>query len=154
MILDERLEFADSNTGVQASAGTVLIGDVIDLGATPQDYGNGQPMYLVIQVDTAIDSAMDGATVSFTLASDAGSSIATDGTATEHIITDVIAEADLVAGYTICQPLPVGNAGVLEYERYLGVLATVAGETVTAGAVSAFLTFDPTGWKSYPDATN
>jgi len=36
MIMDELLEFADAES-VAASAGTALIGDVIDLGATPQD---------------------------------------------------------------------------------------------------------------------
>ena len=40
------------------------------------------------------------------------------------------------------------------YERYLGILATIGTTTVTAGAINAFLTRDPTGWKSYPDAVN
>jgi hypothetical protein len=152
MILDELLEFADASTDIQASTGTTLIGDVIDLGATPQDFGHGQPMYLVIQIDTDIDSAADGATVQFTLASDAAAAIATDGSASEHLLTDTFAEATLVAGFQQTFPLPVGDG--IPYERYLGVLATIGGEAVTAGAVNAFLTFDPSYWKSYPDGQN
>jgi hypothetical protein len=42
MILDERLEFADALTCV-ANVGNAILGDVIDLGASPtlQDIGNG-----------------------------------------------------------------------------------------------------------------
>ena len=56
MIMDELLEFADATALSTAGTGLAAVGDVIDLGATPQDLGNGQPLYLVIQVDTAITS--------------------------------------------------------------------------------------------------
>jgi hypothetical protein len=153
MILDELLEFADASTDIQASTGRALIGDVIDLGATPQDFGIGKAMYLVIQVDTDIDSAADGATAQFILATDAVAAVAVDGSASEHLLTEVFAEADLVAGKTIVLALPPGGAGT-DYERYMGVIALVGGETITAGAVNAFLTFDPTYWKSYADGQN
>jgi hypothetical protein len=152
MILDELLEFADASDTIQASAGRALLGDVVDLGATPQDYGLGEPMYLVIQVDEAIDSAGDAATVQFIVASDAQAAIATDGSASEHAATEVFAEATLVAGFRQTIPLPIGDG--VPYERYLGVLALIGTEAVTGGTVSAFLTKDPSRWRSYPDGQN
>lgn len=152
MILDERTEFADASTDVQAATGRALIGNQIDLGVAGRDPGNGQSLYLVITVDTEVDSTGDAATVQFILASDASAAIATNGTATEHLLTEAFTETQLGAGATYVYPIPVG--GDQPYERYLGVLALIGGETVTAGAVSAFLTLDPTGWKSYADATN
>jgi len=152
MIMDELLEFADGSTDVQAATGTALIGDVIDLGATEQDFGSGEPMYLVIQIDTAITSSGSGASVAFQVASDSAAAVATNGEQSIHAVTDAIEEATLVAGFELVIPMPIG-VGV-PYERYLGVQAVIAGETVTAGAVSAFLTKAPKKWVSYPDATN
>lgn len=66
MILDERNEFADATALDTGGTGRVLVGDVIDLGAVSQDIGNGQPLYAVIQVDTAVTSG-GSATVSLRL---------------------------------------------------------------------------------------
>jgi hypothetical protein len=146
MILDERNEFADATALSTAATGRALVGDVIDLGAASRDIGNGAPLYLVIQVDTAVTS--DGsATVSFELASDAGASIATDGSATVHFATGAIPKATLVAGYTaVAVALPMGT-----YERYLGVIANVGTAALTAGKVNAFLTHDVSKWTAYAD---
>jgi hypothetical protein len=43
--------------------------------------------------------------------------------------------------------LPIGG-----YERYLGVLCTVATTEVTAGTINAFLTKDPSKWYALPNA--
>lgn len=147
MILDERNEFADANTaGVQGATGTELLGDVIDLGLAGRDIGNGEPLYLVIQVTTEIDSAMDGASVNFQLASDGQAAIDTGGGATVHAETGAIAEASLVEGAQFVVPVPSeGNT----YEEFLGVLVVRSGEAVTAGAVNAFLTRDVAKWKAY-----
>ena len=148
MILDERLEFADATALSTAGTGRALVGDVMDLGAvSPGDIGNGEPLYLVIQVTTDVDSALDTATVSFELASDAAAAIATDGTATEHVTTETFTQATLVAGYTRVYPI-----GLVEAERYLGILQNVGTEAATAGAINAFLTADPYGWTAQPDA--
>lgn len=154
-ILDERLEFADA-TSVAAAAGTALIGDVIDLGDTTSDIGNGQPMYLWISVDTSIITGGSAGTVQFALVSDAQAAIATDGSATVHwtsalFVTDDDALNALDAGYKIIVPLPLANP---LYERYLGLLAITATTTTTAGAISAGLTLDAHGWRAYPDAIN
>lgn len=148
MILDELTEFCDATALDTSGTDTDLIGDVVDLGVA-RDIGNGQPLYVVIQVETEVDSAADGASVEFVVASDDSASIATDGTATEHVSTGAVAEASLTAGKTFILTLPLeGNA----YERYLGILTKTSGEAVTAGAVNAFFTMDPSAWKAYADA--
>lgn len=155
MIFDERTEFADA-TSVAGAAGTALIGDVIDLEVV-RDVGQGQPVYLVITCATSIITGGVAGTISFAAVSDAQAAIATDGSATVHFqtkafVTDDDALNELDAGATIAVvALPMEGAA---YERYLGILATIGTTTVTAGAINAFLTMDPTGWKSYPDAVN
>lgn len=159
MILDERLEFADA-ASVAAAAGTALIGDVIDLGATARDVGMGQQLYFVITVDTEIITGGTAGTIKFQLASDAQAAIATDGSATVHydsgtFVTDDSAanSVQMNAGEIVCAvPLPLQGA---VYERYLGVLATIATTTVTAGKINAFLTLDPPrGKKIYAEGAN
>lgn len=154
MILDERNEFADA-ASVAGSAGTALIGDVIDLGSTSSDIGLGEDLYLVIQTATEIITGGSAGTIQFFLASDAQAAIATDGSATIHassasLVTDDAAanSAALNAGGTILAVrLPAGT-----YEQYLGILATIGTTTVTAGAINAFLTKDFAKWIALPDA--
>ena len=155
MIIDERTEFADA-TSVAGAAGTALIGDVIDTEVV-RDIGQGHPVYLVITCDTSIITGGVAGTITFALVSDDAAAIAADGSATVHFqtkafVTDDDAANELDAGATIAVvALPMEGAA---YERYLGILATIATSTVTAGAINAFLTLDPTGWKAYPDAVN
>ena len=151
MILDERTEFADA-VSVAAAAGTALIGDVINLEKA-RNIGNGQPLYLVISVDTEIITAGAAGSIEFLLVSDAQAAIATDGTATVHFrsrafVTDDAAanDAELNAGgVPVCVAIPLEGK---VYERYLGILATIATTTVTAGKINAFLTFNPKAWKA------
>lgn len=146
MILDERLEFADATALNTGAAGTYLIGDVVDLGVS-RDIGEGESLYLVIQVDTTATSG-GSATGQFKLASDAQAAIATDGSATVHFETVAIPVATLVAGYRVCAiALPRGT-----YERYLGILQVTGTAAFTAGKVNAFLTDNPGKWTAYADA--
>lgn len=157
MILDERTEFCDA-TSVAAAAGTALVGDVID-SSVVRDLGQGQPVYLVINVDTEIITGGVAGTIQFQLASDAQAAIATDGTATAHWTSDTFVTDDAAAndailnagGQIACFALPAEG---IAYERYLGILVITATTTTTAGKINAFLTLDPHGNKSYPDATN
>jgi hypothetical protein len=146
MILDKRNEFCDAvalNTG---AAGTYLVGDQIDLGAVARDVGNGEPMYLVITVDTLPTSA-GAATAQFQLASDASASIATNGTATVHLETKAFAISEMAAGQMLAAiALPLEGVA---YERYLGILQVTGTAAFTAGKINAFLTHDVAKWKSY-----
>lgn len=139
MILDKQAEFADA-AAVTTSA---VLTNVMDLGddVTLRNIGGPGAAYLVILVDTAATAA-GAATVTFSLESDSTADLATS--ATVHHSTAAIGKATLVAGYaaTVVQ-LPFG-----QYERYLGVRATVATGPLTAGAFSAFLTRDPQYWQA------
>ncbi len=157
MIMDELLEFAD-NVSVAAAAGTALIGDVIDLGSAGENPGNGQPLYVIIRPSVEIITGGAAGTLTFKVVSDAQAAIATNGTATEHVVTAAFVtdgtdanDAELKVGGTILQvALPVGGT----YERYLGILAVTATTTTTAGSIDAFLTYDPNKWEAFPDANN
>lgn len=145
MILDERNEFADAVAITGTAATTYVLGDVIDLGATARDIGNGTQMYLGIFIDTTVLAAGGAANVTFKLVSD---SVATlDNSPTVHFATAAIAKGTLVAGYQVCfVALPLGT-----YERYLGVTFTPDTNDTTAGKANAFLTADPHGWRAYAD---
>lgn len=143
MILDERTEFCDATSAV-LNIGNAIIGDVIDLGATSQDIGNGQPVYLVIQVDTTFVGT--NSTTTFDLCSDSTANLATSKTT--HVSTGAIPVASLAAGFTKIIALPIEAT----YERYLGLWETVATANVTAGKINAFLTTTPAKWTASPDA--
>lgn len=145
MIIDKMLEFADASTAY-TNVGTLTIGDVVDLGASPtlKDIGNGEPLYLVIKVDTAIEGA--SSTSTFKLVSDSTSNLTTSPTT--HWASGALAPATLIAGYTVaCIALPIS----MTYERYLGITVTVATANTTAGKVNAFMTTTPPAWAAYSD---
>lgn len=154
MIIDKLTEFADA-VSVAASAGTANIGSQIDTSVV-RDIGNGQPVWLILTCDTSIITGGDPGTIQFRLVSDDSASISTT-TASVHwvskaFVTDGDDANEIDAGKVIaCVALPL-SGGVEPYERFLGIQAIVATETVTAGAISAFLTLDPTGWQAYPAA--
>lgn len=149
MILDERNEFCDATSAV-INVGNAIIGDVIDLGATPtlRDIGTGEPVYLVLQVDTAFSDAADAgnATIQFDLVSDSTANLATSKTT--HVSTGAMAIASLVAGFTKVFALPQEAT----YERYLGLWETVGTTNLDAGKINAFLTTDVARWTAYPNA--
>lgn len=159
MIMDERTEFADA-ASVAAAAGTALVGDVIDSGTVARDLGEGADIWLVITCDTEIITGGSAGTIQFILASDAQAAIATDGSATAHYTSRAFVTDDAAANDTqmnageviVAVPLPKEGA---VYERYLGILVTIATTTVTAGKINAFLTLDPPhGKKVYAEGAN
>ena len=70
MIMDELLEFADA-VDVSGSAGSALVGDVINLQEA-RDMGNGQPIYLVVNYPEAVSG---GTSIDIQLRSDAAAAI-------------------------------------------------------------------------------
>lgn len=149
MILDERNKFCNGTALNTGEAGSYSIGNVIDLGAVHRDIGNGEQLYLVIQVDTTATSG-GAATGQFSLVSDAQDDISTNGSASVHFQTDAIPVAKLVAGYNVASvALPMEGKA---YERYLGILQTTGTAAFTAGKVDAFLTHDVSKIRAYADA--
>ena len=141
MYVDKNLEFSDA----QAVTATAISTNVVDLGGTTQDVGNGEPVYLVILCTEAATAAGD-ATVTFSLESDSTADLATS--ASVHLSTGAVGKAALTAGKVVAAvALPMAD-----YERYLGVRYTVATGPLTAGKFDAFLTTDVQRWKALPDA--
>ena len=154
MILDELLEFADA-AAVAGSAGTALLGDVIDLETAGLNPGCGEPIYCVMSVDTEVITGGDAGTIQYSLVSDAQAAIAVNGTATVHFNTESIVTDGTDANGEKCKATAIIAAFCLpsgSYERYLGVLVTIGTTAVTAGKVNAFLTKDVAAWKAYADA--
>lgn len=152
MIMDERLEFADATALDTTGTDEDLIGDVIDLGATPRDFGITEQLYVVVQVTTAVTSA-GAATVAFQLVSDAAAAIAKNGSQSYHVVTAAIPKATLVAGFELVIAIPPGGGGNA-FERYLGLQSVTGTAALTAGAVNAFITNTPPLRAYYPDAVN
>jgi hypothetical protein len=144
MILDERLEFCDATALSTAATADAILGDVIDRGSTPTltDIGTGEPIYLVIQVTTALT---DATSLRIRLVSDSTANLATSKTT--HWDSGVIAIASWPVGTKFVVAVP-WDATV---ERYVGLWQNVVG-TLGAGAVNAFLTRNPAKWQSYADA--
>ena len=171
MIFDTFNEFADA-VSVAAAAGTYNLGNQIDRQAAGLTLDGGVPVYLCINVDTAIVTGGVAGTIQFYVCSDNTASIATNATESRHLLTAQFVTDDdptIPAGQTLyfgALPMAVDYvsravAGTwtttgpgAPYERYLGVNYIIGTTTTTAGKVNAFLTLDPRGWKSYADAVN
>jgi len=145
MKLDKRSTFGlaeeiGDNTGVRN------VGDVIPLDVV-RDIGAGEPLYLVVQIETTLDDSGGTATVQFQLVSDSTATIAVDGSQTIHWQSPVYNPADaLKAGQVVAVvALPQGQ----KYEKFLGFQANVGGEALTAGKVNAFLVRDVANWVPY-----
>lgn len=147
MFLDARLEFAKAQT--VRTIGTHNSTNVVD-STYARDLGSGQPIWLVVTVDTAVASA-GNATVKFQLVSDGSATPVTSaGTQTVHAASGAIAKGKLTAGTVAYQvALPIEGE---DYERYLGVQFVVGTAALTAGAFSAQLTLTPRKHHHYPDA--
>jgi len=128
MIVDENLELCDAQTMV---AGETAIDseDVLDLQIADPQYGAGTPLWLIVQTHTAFSATAGTSFVVDFKHSDTGSGSWVDLT----VKTYSIAEAPLdEGGYLLVQPLPAA------IRRYLKLEFT-PGDTLTAGAVSAYI---------------
>jgi len=149
MYVDRLNEFCNSTALNTGAAGTYLLGNQIDL-VYPRDIGHGNEglLYLVAQVSVAATSG-GSATLQLKLASDATAAIATNGTATDHIVSPTWPVASLTAGKVLwVTPLPrEGNV----YEQFLGILQVTGTAAFTAGQLDVFLTPNPQTWKALAD---
>jgi hypothetical protein len=138
MIIDSLLEFSDA----QALTATADSTNVVDL-SSDRDVGPGEPLYLVVQVDVALDYTTMDETYVVELETDDNAAM----TSSTIIGTLTFTGGD-AAGTR--QYLAVGANN----EQYLQVVYTLGGTTPT-GTFSAWLTpFKPESWASFPDAAN
>lgn len=132
MYVDKLFEFGDGVTAVATSGAITPMVGSIDKGAALNDLGAGEQLFVVFQVDTAVDSAGHGASLTFQIIDDDNAALSSGAVLAE---TAAIAQASLVAGYQIALALPQGST-----QRYLGAAVKATGESTTSGTISAFLT--------------
>jgi hypothetical protein len=147
MILDERTEFLDAVALNLGAPGSFLLGDVIDL-TNVRDIGMGEPLWLVVTVDTAATSG-GAATLVLNLLTDTDPAL---GSPVVLATSPTFALAALTAGSMIwAVALPIeGNL----YERYLGIQQVTGAAAFTAGKINANIVRDVAKRKLYPDAVN
>lgn len=128
MYVDNNLMMSDAQAVTASAASTKSI----DAGLALRDIGSGEPVYLVIKVDTTATSG-GTTTVDFALQDSADNSSFAD----TGVKVSGIAKATLVAGYQVLAvALPIG------LRRYIQVYYTVNSNNLTAGAFTATLVKD------------
>jgi hypothetical protein len=160
VMMDKLLEFGDA-AAAAATAGTALVlPNQIDTSLTVPDLGNGEPIWFVCSVATAIVAAGAG-TLEVQLVSDSTDTIATDTSVTYHLRSPSITTANNStsnpAGKVLfAAPLPLtaatGTALGLGGERFLGARLLAASQNISSGAVDCYLTTDPAKYRAYANA--
>ena len=129
MIYDS-LGYLSQSQAVTATAESTYY---VDLGVAGRDVGTGEQLYVVVVVNTEMDSAGEAATLTIALQTD--TEVTFTG-ATTLLSTRAYAESTLTAGRApIVIPIPMGDA-----ERYMRLYYTVGTESFTTGNIDAFIT--------------
>lgn len=162
VMMDKLLEFGDA-AAAAATAGTALVlPNQVDLGSIGLDFGNGEPIFFVCTVSTAIVAAGAG-TLEVQLVSDDSASIATGilGTSvTYHVRSPLITTANDSTSNPAGKILYVGIVPALaasgtakgNAERFLGARLVAAGNNISSGNVDCYLTKDAAIYKAYANA--
>ena len=161
VMMDKLLEFGDAAAVAMTAGSTALVlPNQIDTSLTVPDLGNGEPVWFVCSVATAIVAAGAG-TLEVQLVSDASDSIATDTTVTYHLRSPSITTANNStsnpAGKVLfAAPLPLtaatGAALGLGGERFLGARILATTQNLSSGNVDCYLTTDPAKYRAYANA--
>lgn len=152
MILDAFLQF-DSAASLAIAVGTQASTNIIDLhmagipvlsnnqGARDIGIGDDPALKLLVQVSTTFTSGGAGTlSVAFQGATDNGSG--SPNAFSTYYVSPVYALATLVAGARLMDmDVPRPPAGIA-VPRFLQLLYTVAGATMTAGKVSSYIVLD------------
>ncbi len=144
MLIDSSLEMCDNAAVANASSDT-LIGSAKQIRSmtvdnATVDFSAGEPLYVVIEVTTAIAAVTN---YEFKLWTDADSGVISGGT--QLWSSGAQAVANYPAGKRFIINLPEGN-----YEEYLGVSGAASGADTSGatGNINAFITKDVTNWTS------
>ena len=136
MIIDAQNYFSTA----QAVTSTAISENTLDLGSA-RDLGAGQPVWIVLQVTTALTNT---GTVAVTVVNHTSAPTSTVGTTIMTLGTIAAASAAGTKLQAILPPCATDR-------QHLAVQYTVSG-TVSAGAVDCFLTATPDNAKLYADA--
>jgi hypothetical protein len=142
MFIDESLELADNAAVADASSDT-LIGSAKQIRAVTGDNATvdlsaGEPLYLVIEVTTALSAVTN---YQFKVWTDSDSGVIAGGT--QLWASGVNAIAYYPAGKRFIINLPEGD-----YKEYIGVSGAASGadSSGAAGNINAFITKDVSNW--------
>jgi len=128
MIVDENLEFSDAQTLVAAAA-EITSEDTVDLQVADPQYGAGTPLWLIVQVHTAVTcTATADLQVDFKHSDDGSTWVDIVAARSFSTTLDPLTKG----GYLIVQPLPAA------LRRYLELTYTPSA-TLDTGAVSAYI---------------
>lgn len=151
MWIDKRTEFADGVSAITSGTTTLVFGSQIDTGNLTKDLGNGQDLYLVVQVDTSIIGTTGAGSFTVQLVTDSNVNMTTSPVvlaSSASYVTNTTAQTGSTAGSTLWSiNLPQGS-----YKQYLGLKIVPVTYAISAGTISAFLTPDKQGNAVYPDA--
>ena len=140
MIIDKQLTFSDAQAVTDAA---VVSTNVIDLGLAEQNLGVGEGMYVVVQVDVA----MQGANVTNVVTLQSDSAETQDSAVVTHQTIGTFPAAS-AAGTRFIARIQPGSM-----KQYLAVKYTPTGGAgeLTAGKFSAFLVKDVDQFRAYAD---
>lgn len=138
MLIDRQNQFSDAQSVTATAAST----DTIDLGAV-RNIGVGEPLYIVFLVTTAFVGA--GATVTPSLQTDDNTGFSSAVTVRTY---DALPALSAIGTQRYYEIEPFTIAGL--YERYIRVMYTVAGGTLTASGLTSFLVKDLAAFRAYP----
>lgn len=149
MLLDSRTEFADNTPVNTGGAGTYVVGNQVDLGASQRrDLGGDQALYLVIQVGSAGLAGSTG-TIQFQLVTADTDNLATNPEvlfATAALATTASSATTTLRPGTVIAAVQVPIA---LYRRFIGIRQVTATAATSAGSIEAFLTTNVRNWRAY-----
>ncbi|MCF8012415.1 MAG: hypothetical protein K9L56_14175 [Clostridiales bacterium] len=132
MLLDYNLILSDGQDLTAISTGNADSTNTIDFGSATPNYGVGNPIWLISQVEVDLTSS-GSATLQTKLLDSAD-----DSSWSTVLQTPANAFGDYSAGdYLLAMPLPYG------IRRYMKLNYVVATAALTAGTVNSFLTLSP-----------
>ena len=140
MLIDKQLVFSDDQAITASAAST----NVIDLGEA-RDIGNGEELFLYIQVTETLDDVGDNSTITPKLETYDNEAF---GSATTLRTYEAIT-ANKAAGSEYFYRLEPAS-----YERYIRLYYTVANGDLSAGKLTATIVKDIPKQRHYPTSTD
>lgn len=139
-IIDANLRFSNG----QAITNNFVSQNVIDLSAI-RDIGVGRTPYVVAIVTTQLADSGDNSNCTVYLQTD------------EYAALNAATNTQTLGVFATNAPVgtrigPIAISPGKANERYLGLFYSMGGGDMSAGAVTAFITYDPHLWTAYPDA--
>ena len=134
-LMDYRLQLADAKS-LAGSVGATITDFSVDLGVANPNVGRGEPIYVHVKIGTAVSGNVLTGTVAMVL-QHAG----TDSPASYSNLMNLnlAGAASMTQNLLTANKLVYSGALPVACKRYLRMKATLAGATLSAGTVDAWL---------------